>query len=150
MQAIFIRSVETLCLDLISYLSFSLGALTWELLARQSPCHWTTVKDTDCDSLFVFPLQDDWNIALRNIISFCVQPFPDARPSHDTLIELLKRELHGDDARKKGRSKKDDEIDLEMEQGEALMLKELHPLDIGALKNIVSISVMIYTPQGGT
>ena len=121
-----------------------MGALTWELLARQAPCHWTAIKDTDCDSIFVFPLHDDWNTTLRNIISFCIQPFGDSRPSHDTIIELLEDELQGvDETRRKGTSRNTDEIDLEIEQGEVIKLKELHILDIEALQNVVSISVLI-------
>ena len=126
---------------MISYLSFSLGALTWELLARQAPCHWTTIKDTDGDSIFVFPLHEDWNTTLRNIISFCIQPFGDSRPTHDTLIELLEDELQGVDAtRRKGTNEKNDEMDSEIEQGEVLKLRELHVSDIEALQYVVSVS----------
>ena len=91
----------------------------------------------------MFPFEDSWNVVLRNLISFCVQPFPEARPDHEVLIEIISEEQM--------RLKEIEEYvcDVKLSEGFAkemstsFHLEDLYTEDLKSLKKGVS-SVCLY------
>ena len=78
----------------VGFVVFSFGAVLWELIERRNPVHWTASAYTSNEEgLFVFPFDQNWPPALRNIVSFCLQPSPECRPEFQTIIELLNDEI---------------------------------------------------------
>lgn len=118
---------------------YSFGALVWELLAARPPCHWTEAdNDVDGESIFVFPFEEEWNVVYRNIISFSVQEYPEGRPDHGVLIELLCEEKHRQiEIVGKCCNDKENEEDRKR-MAKATKLTDLHFEDLRILKKDVS------------
>lgn len=117
--------------------SFSFGALLWEILAGRPPCHWTEAEcNADDESVFVFPFKDEWNVAFRNIISFCIQSLAEARPDHELLIDFLSDE----------KQNLNDSVGAFAGEGEnengttsGVLLSALHKDDLQQIENDVSL-----------
>ena len=82
----------------------------------------------------MFPSEHQWNVVLKNVISFCTQQLPQGRPDHEVLLELILEETNN--------QKKLTEFHEDADQGgncKAMdwKLKDLHPKDLKNLRKQV-------------
>ena len=96
--------------------------------------------------MFTFPVQPEWSLTLRNIISFCLLPFADMRPDHNVLLGMLRNEMTSleqggiGDSMKQTNGRGDEykiETDSQSQTFVAVRLSDLYYEDLTRLKRNV-------------